>query len=166
MHKLPPVEDAKKLFEEAKDWGLWRWLLEKRNARQTADAAWAAFDEYENKVKASWSEDLRKAWREAETEAAAAADGRAKRAYEKAKAEAKGIDPDLKVKARQLQEADAQAFQARMDAEAQFDEADRRLSSSTACEGTQMAIDAWLLREKFIRKMEALGRTAHSEPHA
>ena len=164
MHKLPPVEHAKKLFEEAKDWGLWRWLLEKRNARQTADAAWAAFDEYESKVKASWSEDIRKAWHEAETEAAAAADGRAKRSYEKAKAEAKGIDPEIKAKVRLLQEADAQAFKARMDAEAQFDEADRRLSSSMACEGTQMAIDAWVMREKFIRKMEALGRAAHSEP--
>ena len=164
MRKLPPVEHAKELFETAKDWGLWRWLLEKRNARQTADAAWAAFDEYESEVKASWSDDLRKAWREAETETAAAADGRAKRAYEKAKAEAKDIDPDLKARVRLLQEADAHAFKARMDAEEQFDEADRRLSSSMACEGAQMAIDAWVMREKFIRKMEALARVGHSEP--
>ena len=136
----------------------------KAQRRQTADAAWAAFDEYESKVKASWSDDVRKAWREAETEAAAAADGRARRAYEKAKAEAKGIDPDLKAKARLLQEADAQAYKARMDAEAQFDDADRRLSSGMACEGAQMAIDAWVMREKFIRKMEALARVGHSEP--
>lgn len=27
-----------------------------------------------------------------------------------------------------------------------------------ACEGAQMAIDAWDLREKFIRKAEALAR--------
>jgi hypothetical protein len=161
MHKLPPVEEAKELFEAAKDWGLWRWLLEKRKARQTADAAWAAFDEYENQVKASCSDDVRKAWREAETEAAAAADGRAKRAHEKAKAEAKRIDAELKAKVRVLQEADSQALKARMDAEAQFDEADRRLSSDMACEGAQMAIDAWLMREKFIRKMEALSRVAH-----
>jgi hypothetical protein len=164
MHKLPPVEDAKQLFEAAKDWGLWRWLLEKRHARQTADAAWAAFDEYEHKVKTGWSEDIRKAWREAETEAAAAADGRAKRAYEKAKAEAKGIDADIKAKVRLLHEADTEAYKARMDAEAQFDEADRRLSSALACEGTQMAIDAWVMREKFIRKMETLARLGHSEP--
>ena len=38
------------------------------------------------------------------------------------------------------------------------DEADRRMSTSMACEGAQMAIDAWEMREKFIRKMEALGR--------
>ena len=161
MHKLPPVEEAKQLFEAAKDWGLWRWLLEKRNVRQTADAAWAAFDEYENKVKAGWNEDIRKAWREAETEAAAAADGRAKRAYEKAKAEAKGIDAEMKAKVRLLHEADSEAYKARMDAEAQFDEAERRLSSGMACEGAQMAIDAWILREKFIRKMEALSRVTH-----
>src|SRR4051812_26988598 len=116
MHKLPPVEEAKQLFEAAKDWGLWRWLLEKRHVRQTADAAWAAFDEYEDKVKTGWGEDIRKAWREAETEAAAAADGRAKRAYEKAKAEAKGIDPDVKAKVRLLHEADTEAYKARMDA--------------------------------------------------
>src|SRR6476620_10704483 len=109
MHKLPAVEEAKQLFEAAKDWGLWRWLLEKRKCRQTADAAWAAFDEYENKVKASWSDDVRKAWREVETETAAAADGRAKRAHEKAKAEARGIDADIKSKVRVLHEADTHA---------------------------------------------------------
>jgi hypothetical protein len=32
------------------------------------------------------------------------------------------------------------------------------MSSSMACEGAQMAIDGWELREKFIRKAEALGR--------
>ncbi len=58
----------------------------------------------------------------------------------------------------QLKPADEAAYQARMDAEAQFDEADRRLSTSMAREGAQMAIEAWVMREKFIRKMEALGK--------
>ncbi len=158
MRKLAAVEEAKRLFGEAMDWGLLRWLIEKRNARQTADAAWAAFDEYEEEVKASWSEDLRKAWNEVETEIAAASDGRARRTYEKAKAEAKDIDPEVKTRMRLLKEIDQRAFQARMDAEAQFDEADRRMSSTMACEGAQMAIDAWILREKFVRKMEAASR--------
>ena len=48
--------------------------------------------------------------------------------------------------------------QARDAAEAQFDEADRRMSTSMACEGAQMAIDAWEMREKVIRKAEALAR--------
>jgi hypothetical protein len=32
------------------------------------------------------------------------------------------------------------------------------MSTSMACTGAQMAIDAWEMREKFIRKAEALGR--------
>jgi hypothetical protein len=124
MQKLAAVEEAKALFEQAKDWGVWRWLTEKQRARKTADAAWEALEEYEKKVRASWSADI-------------------KRAY---KSDAR------------LQEADAESQQARAAAEAQFDEADRRMSTSMARDGSQMAIDAWVLREKFIRKLEALGR--------
>ena len=158
MQKLKAVEEAKTLFEEAKDWGVWRWLTEKRRARETADAAWAALDECEKKVRASWSEELKKADRELAAAAAADGNGRAKRSYEKAKEEAKDVDPALKAAMQRLHQADAEAYKAHMDAEAQFDEADRRMSTSMACEGAQMAIDAWELREKFIRKMEALGR--------
>jgi carbamoylphosphate synthase large subunit len=57
-----------------------------------------------------------------------------------------------------LYEVDEEARQARDAAEAQFDEADRRLSTSMACVGAQMALDAWALREKVIRKAEALSR--------
>ena len=123
MRKLPAVEEAKRFFEEAKDWGVWRWLLEKGRARRTADAAWEALEDYEEKVKDAWSAEFRKAFRQ-----------------DKA-----------------LQAADRKAYQARMDAEAQFDEADRRLSSAMAREGSQMAIDAWEMRENFIRKLEAFG---------
>lgn len=122
MHKLPPVEEAKKLFEEAKNWGVWRWLLEKKRARNTADAAWEALEKYEEELKAGWSKELKKSI------------------------------------ARELKAADEEAVKAHMDAEAQFDEADRRLSSSMAREGSQMAIDAWTMREKLIRKMESLAR--------
>jgi hypothetical protein len=142
MHKLTAVEEAKTLFEEAKDWGVWRWLMEKRRARQTADAAWEALDEYEKKVKASWGQELKKA-------AATNGNGRAKRS---------DVDPELKLALQRLKTADEEAYKARMDAEAQIDEADRRLSTSMAREGAQMAIDAWAMREKLIRKMEALGR--------
>jgi hypothetical protein len=151
MHKLTPVEEAKALFEEAKDWGVWKWLTEKPRARRSADAAWEAFDEYEEKVKAAWSDDLRKAWRELEAQ-----DGG--RGHKKAREEAKDVDPEIKAAAGKLKKADQEAYQARMDAEAQFDEADRRMSAAMAREGAQMAIDAWVQRERFIRKMEALGR--------
>jgi hypothetical protein len=137
MHKLPPVEQAKTLFNEARDWGVWRWLTEKKRARQTADAAWEALDEYEKKVKAGWSPSVKEAYRHAG---------------------AGGVDPELKSAVQHLKEADKEAYKARMDAEAHFDEADRRMSAGMACEGAQMALDAWELREKYVRKMEALGK--------
>src|ERR1035438_7465423 len=62
MHKLAPVEDAKTLFNEAKDWSVWRWLIEKKHARSTADAAWEALDASEEKVKAGWTEEWREAY--------------------------------------------------------------------------------------------------------
>ena len=128
MQKLPAVEEAKALFEEAKEWGVWRWLMEKRRARQTADAAWDALEKHEKKMKASWPAELKKVFRENQA----------------------------------LQAADAKAHQARMDAEAQFDEADRRLSTDMAREGAQMAIDAWTMREKFIRRLETFARQTSS----
>src|SRR3954447_3679493 len=129
MQKLPAVEEAKALFEEAKDWGLWGWLTEKRRVRQAADAAWAALEKYEKKVKNAWTAEQKKAFRDD----------------------------------RGLQAADAKAHQAHMDAEAQFDEADRRLSTSMAREGAQMAIDAWTMRERFIRRLETFARQMPSE---
>ena len=124
MRKLPPVEEAKQLFEQGKAWGMWRWLAEKRRARRTADAAWEALADCENRVKDKWS---------AETAAAFRSD-------------------------KALQSAHRKAHQAHMAAEAQFDEADRRMSTELARRGAQMALDAWEMRENFIRKLEAFGR--------
>ena len=132
MHKLEAVEEAKALFEEAKGWGVWQWLSGKSRARRTADAAWEALEECEKKVKAGWGGELRKAWRSHDGD----------------------TDPEIL----RLKQADREAHEARLDAEAQFDEADRRMSTSMAREGSQMAIDAWTAREKVIRKLEALGR--------
>ena len=160
MQKLAAVEEAKALFNEAKDWGVWRWLTEKRKARSAADAAWAALEDCEKQVKAGWSDDLKKAYHEAETEAAAEKDSRAKKRYEKAREEAKDVDPKIKLAARKLKEAEVDADKLHWDAEATFDEADRRLSTSMAREGSQQAIDAWEAREKVIRKAEALGKKA------
>ena len=139
MQKLAPVEEAKALFNDAKDWSVWRWLTEKRRARATADAAWEALEAYEEKVKAGWAEE----WQ---------------RAYRAKSHRMNGLEPEVKTALEVLRRADEEARQARDAAEAQFDEADRRMSTSMACEGAQMAIDAWELREKFIRKAEALGR--------
>jgi hypothetical protein len=45
-----------------------------------------------------------------------------------------------------------------LDAEATFDEAERRMSARMAREGAQKAADSWELHEKAIRKAEALAR--------
>lgn len=140
MRKLVPVEDAKTLFNEAKDWSVWRWLIEKKRARTTADAAWEALEACEEKVKAGWSEDWQQAYGHPKSKRYAA------------------LDPELKAALERLHNDDEEARQARDAAEAQFDEADRRMSSSMACEGAQMALDAWEMREKVIRKAEALAR--------
>ena len=141
MHKLAPVEDAKTLFNEAKDWSVWRWLIEKRRARSTADAAWEALEACEEKVRAGWREEWHQAYGHPKSRRHAELDAGSERGAAIAY---------TKMTRRRAQARDA--------AEAQFDEADRRLSTSMACEGAQMAIDAWEMREKVIRKAEALGR--------
>jgi maltose-binding protein MalE len=140
MHKLVPVEEAKTLFNEAKDWSVWRWLIEKKRARTTADAAWEALEACDEKVRAGWNEEWRQAYGHPKSRRYAA------------------LDDEVKAALERLYEDDEEAKQAHDAAEAQFDEADRRMSSSMACEGAQMAIDAWEMREKAIRKAEALAR--------
>jgi maltose-binding protein MalE len=140
MHKLVPVEEAKTLFNEAKDWSVWRWLIEKKRARTTADAAWEALEACDEKVRAGWNEEWRQAYGHPKSRRYAA------------------LDDEVKAALERLYEDDEEAKQAHDAAEAQFDEADRRMSSSMACEGAQMAIDAWEMREKVIRKAEALAR--------
>lgn len=167
MRKLPPVEEAKALLSEAaKDWSTWRWLLEKKRLRTTADLAWEALEEVEKGVKASWNDDLRKAYRE--LQAAAAVDGKAasKHLYEKARQDAKDLGPELKAFAEKLWKADDEAFQLRMTAEETFDQAERHMSIPMARKGSEQAIAAYELREKFIRKAEAAAREKGPESKA
>ena len=152
MHKLSEVEEAKVLMTEAKAWSVWRWMTEKRKVRAAADRAVAALNAADEKVKAAWTEDLRKAWRELE------ANPRAKRQYEKAKEEAKNLPAEIKDAVRRVKESDDEAETARLDAEDTFDVAERRLSAAMAREGAQKAIDSWILREKSIRRAEAVMR--------
>ncbi len=155
MRKLVQVEDAKSLLEVAKDWGVWKWLTEKKRVRTTADTAWEAFDALEKEVKSSWSGDLQKAYAELVAEDGVAEGGApAKRKYEKAKKEAADVDPKIKGLARKLKATDDEAWQVRMEAERMFDEAEKRLSASMAREASQVAIDAYNMREKAVRKSE------------
>ena len=158
MRKLIEVEEATALMTEAKDWGVWRWLTEKKRVRVAADRAVDALAGEEKRVKDGWSDDLKKAYHELEAQAAAETDPKAKRHYEKARQEAKDVDPQIKAAAERVKQADDVAYNSRMDAENTFDEAEKRMSASMAREGTQKAIDSWDLREKAIRKAEAAAR--------
>jgi len=160
MQKLTEVEEAKTLMGmAANEWGVWKWLTEKKRVRTTADTAWAALEEYEKKVKAGWNDDLKKAYLELEAKAALDSNPKAKRQYEKAKEAAAGVDAKVKAAAQKLKEVDDEAYGLRMQAEATFDEAEKRMSTSMAKEGSRQAIEAWSLREKFIRKAEAAARS-------
>ena len=143
MRKIPEVETAKQIMTEAQDWSLWHWLFEKRNVRKAADDANAALAAAEKKVKESWSADLQRAYAELS--------GSKRRA-------GRALDPGLVETARIIKEMDDNAEQVRLEAEDIFDDADRRLSASIAREGTFKAIEAWILREKAIRKAEAAAR--------
>jgi hypothetical protein len=158
MHKLPPVEEAKTLLNEAKDWSVWHWLTDKKSVRTAADLAWEALDKAEEKVKASWSDDLRKAWREQVALAATNGNAPSKRQREKAREEAAGVDPKIKAIAERLKQADDEAYQARMLAEDTFAEAERRMSASLAREGSRQAIEAYEMRETLVRRFEAAAR--------
>src|ERR1700742_2498433 len=124
MHKLHSVESAKALLTEAKDWGVWRWLTEKKRVRAAADSAWADLEEVERKLKAAWSDDLRKAYR--------AVDGKL--------ADASTLLTDY---ARHLKREDEEAFQARMNAEDTFDEAEKQMSVALARKGSEQAVAAF-----------------------
>ena len=116
MRKLPPVEEAKALMTEARDWSVWHWLMEKRRVRAAADRATDALEEMERKIKAEWSEDLRKA----------ATNGRLR-----------DVDPELKLALEDLKRAEKAAEASRLDAAARFDEAEQRLSATLAREGRE-----------------------------
>src|SRR5271157_4697498 len=59
MRKLPEVQQAKELMNEAIDWSVFRWMIEKPRVRETADLANDALDRLEQTVKASWSDQLK-----------------------------------------------------------------------------------------------------------
>ena len=139
MRHLQSVKEAIALLEEAKDWGVWKWLTEKKRVRSAADQAWSDLEEIEKEIKASWNDDLRKAYRELQGKKNGAND----------------VDAEVKALAR-LKKEDDEAFQARMTAEETFDEAERKMSIPLARQGSEQAVEAFEMRQRFIRKAEAV----------
>ena len=160
MQKLPEVEQAREIMTVSQDWGVFRWLAEKKRVRTIADRAVAAFDDVEATVKDSWPDELKKAYDELVAEAAVDGTAESKTAFAKAKADAKDVDAKIKVIAGKVKEADDEAYDCRMDAEDKFAEAERKLSTSMAKEAAQIALRSYDLREKAIKKSEAARRDA------
>jgi len=150
MKKIPAVEEAKALMTEAQEWGVWRWLTEKRKVRLAADACNDALSRAEKKAIEAWPDHMREAYAELE----AVESGKKKSASKKIAAETLDI-------VRKIKNALDEAERVRLDAEDIFDRADRALSTSMAKDGTRRAIEAWELREKAIRKAESTGK-AHA----
>jgi hypothetical protein len=157
MRKLPAVEDARAIMTEGTQWGVWKWLLEKKRVREIADVARAALDEFEMKVKATWGDYLKIAYNQLVSQ-----DGDVKQARQKAKLGKKEtapkIDSHVMTVVKRVKEADDDAYNAHEDAEDLFAEAEKRMSTSRAREAARKALEAYDLHEAAIRKAEALAR--------
>jgi flagellar biosynthesis chaperone FliJ len=150
MRKLEEVKEAKALMTEAMAWSVMKWLREKKRVRKAADKANAALDDLDREVKAGWSSELTSAYKELSDVETAKTERRSQAAPKRSEE----ISAEVQLFVRRVKEADDQAYQARMDAERTFDEAERSLSTSMAREGCRKAIHSWDLHEKAIRRAE------------
>jgi hypothetical protein len=155
MKKLPPVEEARAIMKEGMEWGVWKWLTEKKRVRAIADEARAALDNLEVKVKGSWPEEYKLAYNQV-----IADNGEVKRPRKNAKSgKANGgqkFDTKVVVAVKAVADADDEAYNAHEDAEDTFAEAERKMSTSGAREGARMALIAYDKHEAAIRKAETL----------
>ncbi len=161
MRKLPAVEQARAIMLEGTEWGVWKWLTEKKRVRELADKARAALDDAEMKTKLTWSDDLKIAYNRLVTE-----NGTAERTRSKTTSKAKDdksagmpkLDPKTLASVQRIQEADDNAYNAHEDAEEAFAEAEKKMSTRMARDAARKALEAYDLHESAIRKAEALAR--------
>jgi len=157
MKKLPAVEDARAIMTQGLEWGVWKWLMEKKRVRAIADEARAALGDLEMKVKLTWSDDLKIAYNQLVSENGDAKSARRKAKAAKPPAES-NIDAKILAAVRGVKQADDDAYNAHEDAEDVFAEAEKKMSTSMAREGARKALVAYDLHEAAIRKAEALAR--------
>ena len=158
MQKLPPVEEARSVMTESQGWSVWKWLTEKKRVRVIADRATEALAKAREEAWLNWSEDLDKAYKEAEAETDPDEGPAAKRKYEKVRREACDIDPKIKAVVKRVLQADDEAARATQDAEDMFADAERRMSTGMARDAAKKALESYDLREKAIRRAEAASR--------
>jgi hypothetical protein len=159
MKKLSAVEEARNIMTEGIEWGVWKWLMEKKKVRVIADEARAALDDCEMKVKLTWSDEFKIAYNQLVTENG---NGNRKHQRKHAKGDShvlvKITDPKILTAVRRIADADDEAYNAHQDAEDVFAEAERKMSTGMAREGARKALVAYDLHEAAIRKAEALAR--------
>jgi len=155
MRKLEAVEEARAIMTQGMEWGVWKWLLEKPKVRKIADRATEALNDAEDKVKATWSDELKKAYNHLVTQNGEMSKG--KRGT-KSKENAQPFDSELLAIAQRVLDADEETETMRLDAEDTFDEGERKLSVSMARDGARKALATYDLHEKAIRRAEAAAR--------
>lgn len=155
MRKLEAVEEAREIMTKGMEWGIFKWLMEKPKVRKIADRATDALNEAEDKVKATWSDELKRAYNYLVAQEGEA--GKGKRGA-KSKEDAQPIDLQVLAIAQRIFEADEETERMRLDAEDTFDEGERKLSVSMARDGARKALATYDLHEKAIRKAEAAAR--------
>ena len=158
MKKLEAVEEARAIMTKGLEWGVFKWLMEKPKVRKIADRATDALNDAEDKVKATWSDELKNAYNYLVTKQDQDDDaGKGKRGA-RAKQDANTFDPEILAIAKRVLEADEETETMRLDAEDTFDEGERKLSVSMARDGARKALATYDLHEKAIRKAEAAAR--------
>jgi hypothetical protein len=161
MRKLPAVEHARAVMSEGTEWGVLKWMMEKKRVRAAADEARAALDDLEKKVKTTWSDDLKHAYNQLLSE-----DRRSKRTRKNGnagkKVDAQEIGNHVMDAVRQVMQADDEAYDAHETAEDVFAEAEQRMSTNLAREGARKALVAYDLHESAIRHAEAIGKLAQN----
>ena len=157
MKKIAAVEDARAIMTQGMQWGVWKWLLEKKRVRAIADEARAALDDLEMKVKLTWSDELKIAYNQLVSEDD---DGKRRRSKSKGKSDgaAKITDARILAAVKRIKEADDDAYNTHEDAEDLFAEAERKMSTSMARDAARKALEAYDLHEAAIRKAETLAR--------
>lgn len=151
MRKLPEVEEARSIMKQGIEWGVWKWLTEKKRVRQTADKATEALDSTELKVKQGWPEELKQAYDALVDEEFSSAKKGKKTGFD-------GIDPAILNLARDVKSAFDEKETCRLAAEDTFEDAERKLSTEGARQGARKALETYDLHESAIRKAEAASK--------
>lgn len=160
MKKIPAVEDARAVMTQGVEWGVWKWLTEKKRVRAIADEARTALDDLEMKVKLTWSDEYKLAYNQLVSEEGDPREARRKSRSKAVKSAAiDKIDPKVLAAVTKIKEADDDAYNAHEDAEDIFAEAERKMSTSMARDGARKALEAYDLHEAAIRKAEALAKS-------